>query len=38
VLAIIPFGYPARPVGKGQKNRKPLSEVADLERFGRPFQ
>jgi nitroreductase len=38
VLAIIPFGYPARPVGKGQKNRKPLSEMADLERFGRPFQ
>lgn len=28
VLAIIPFGYPAKPVGKGVKNRKPLSEVA----------
>ena len=38
VLAIIPFGYPARPIGKGQKNRKPLSEVAHLERFGQPFQ
>lgn len=38
VLAIIPFGYPARPVGKGRKNRKPLSEVAHLERFGHPFQ
>ena len=37
VLAIIPFGYPAKPVGKGQKNRKPLSEVAHLERFGQPF-
>jgi nitroreductase len=37
VLAIIPFGYPARPVGKGKKNRKPLSEVAHLERFGQPF-
>ena len=38
VLAIIPFGYPARPVGKGRKNRKPLSEVAHLEQFGHPFQ
>jgi nitroreductase len=38
VLAIIPFGYPARPVGKGKKNRKPLSEVAHLGRFGQPFQ
>ena len=37
VLANIPFGYPARPVGKGKKNRKPLSEVAHLERFGQPF-
>ena len=37
-LAIIPFGYPARPAGKGKKNRKPLSEVAHLERFGQPFQ
>jgi nitroreductase len=36
MLAIIPFGYPARPVGKGKKNRKPLSEVAHLERFGQP--
>ena len=25
VLAIIPFGSPARPAGKGKKNRKPLS-------------
>lgn len=38
VLAIIPFGYPATPVGKGRKNRKPLSEVAHLARFGQPFQ
>ncbi len=37
VLAIIPLGYPAKPVGKGRKNRKPLSEVAHLERFGQPF-
>lgn len=38
ILAIIPFGYPARPVGKGKKNRKLLSEVAHLKRFGQPFQ
>ena len=37
VLAILPFGYPARPVGRGRKNRKPLREVAHLERFGRPL-
>jgi nitroreductase len=24
VLAILPFGYPARPVGRGKKQRKPL--------------
>jgi len=38
VLAIVPFGYPARAVGKGKKRRKPLREVAHLERYGRPFE
>ena len=38
VLAILPFGYPARPVGRGKKQRKPLGEVAHLERYGRPFE
>jgi nitroreductase len=38
ILAIVPFGYPARPVGKGKKQRKPLSEVAHRERFGQPFE
>jgi hypothetical protein len=37
VLAILPFGYPAQAVGKGKKQRKPLSEVAHRERFGQPF-
>jgi nitroreductase len=37
VLAIIPFGYPARAGGKGKKQRKPLSEVAHRGRFGQPF-
>jgi len=36
VLAVLPFGYPARPV-KGRKRRKPLSEVASAERFGTPL-
>ena len=37
VLAILSFGYPARGVGRGKKQRKALSEVAHLERYGRPF-
>jgi nitroreductase len=37
VLAILPFGYSTRPVGRGTKARKPLREVAHLERYGRPF-
>ena len=38
VLAILPFGYPARAVGRGKKRRKALGEVAHLERYGRPFE
>jgi nitroreductase len=38
VLAILPFGYPARAVGRGRKQRKALGEVAHLERYGRPFE
>jgi len=37
ILTIIPFGYPAKAVGAGIKNRKPLSEVAHAEKFGQPF-
>ena len=37
VLTLIPFGYPARKVGKGRKQRKALAEVAHAERFGQPF-
>jgi len=37
VLAILPFGYPAEDIGKGQKKRKPLGEVAYNERWGEPF-
>jgi hypothetical protein len=35
VLPIIPFGYPAQPVGKGKKQCKSISEVAHL---GQPFE
>ncbi len=35
---IDPFGYPARPIGKGKKKRKSIAEVAHLERFGQPFE
>ena len=38
VLAVLPFGYPARAVGKGKKQRKALREVAHNEKYGRPFE
>ena len=37
VLAILPFGYAVKQIGKGNKKRKPLSEIAHHERFGQPF-
>ena len=38
VLAVVPFGYPAKAIGKGKKKRKPLSQVAHRERFNQPFE
>jgi nitroreductase len=38
VLAILPFGYPARDIGQGKKRRKQLAEVASRERFGQPLE
>ena len=38
ILAIIPFGYPAKKVGLGRKNRKPAGEVLYHGRFGAPYQ
>ncbi len=38
VLAIVPFGYPAKAVGKGSKKRKPLGEVAFNEKYGQPYE
>jgi len=37
ILAILPFGYPVEAIGKGQKNRKPLGEIAHHERWDQPF-
>jgi len=36
-MAILPFGYPVKKLGKGRKNRKPLAQVAHRESFGQPF-
>lgn len=37
LLAVLPFGYPTDPGGKGQKSRKPLMEIAHREHWGQPF-
>lgn len=37
VLAMVPFGYPAQPAGRGKKKRKPLAEIASRERYGQRF-
>jgi nitroreductase len=38
VAAVVPFGYPAKKLGMGKKDRKPLGEVAHRGRFGQPFE
>jgi nitroreductase len=37
VIAVLPFGYPKRALGKGKKNRKPFDGVVSSERFGTPL-
>jgi len=37
ILAIVPFGYPVKTIGKGKKVRKPLGEIAHSERWDQPF-
>ena len=37
VLAVVPFGYPEKEIGRGKKKRKALGEVAHAGRFGSPF-
>jgi nitroreductase len=36
LLAFLPFGYPDRALGKGEKKRKPRAEVVFRERYGQP--
>ena len=38
VLSVLAFGIPVRSIGKGEKVRKPLSEIASHGRFGRPYE
>jgi nitroreductase len=37
VLAVVPLGYPKRPIA-GRKKRKPFDEVVSSERFGRSME
>jgi nitroreductase len=37
LVGVVPFGYPARKLGRGRKNRKPVGEVVHRERFGTPW-
>ncbi len=36
VLAVIPFGYPRHPIGRGHKNRKDTDQVISDGSFGNP--
>ena len=37
VLAILPFGYPAKEIGQGKKRRKAPEEVFHIGKFGTPY-
>jgi nitroreductase len=37
VLAVVPFGYPEKSLGRGKKQRKPVGEVVHRGKFGEPF-
>lgn len=37
LVGVLPFGYPAKKLGKGKKNRKPFGEVVHKERYGTPY-
>ena len=37
IIAVLSFGYPAKAIGQGKKQRKPLAEIASREQFGEPF-
>ena len=35
---VVGFGYPVKKISGKKKNRKPLSEIAFLEKYGKPFE
>jgi nitroreductase len=37
LLAVVPFGYPAKQVGKGKKERRTSADVVSLEEFGTSY-
>ena len=37
LIALVPFGYPVKKLGKGKKNRRPFDEVVHGETYGTPF-
>ncbi len=37
IMAIIPFGYPTKEIGKGVKKRKPIGTVVHSERWDQSF-
>ena len=37
LIALVPFGYPMRKLGKGKKRRLPFGEVVHNETYGTPF-
>ncbi|MCZ2110324.1 MAG: nitroreductase family protein [Dehalococcoidia bacterium] len=38
IVAIVPFGYPVKKLGKGKKKRKPLGEIVRKGRWETPFE
>ena len=37
LVGVVPFGYPAKKIGLGKKNRRPFGEVVHSERYGQPL-
>ena len=37
LITVMPFGYPTEAAKSVGKRRKPLAEIASIERFGQPY-
>jgi nitroreductase len=37
LIALVPFGYPVKKLGKGKKRRLPFADVVHSETYGTPF-